>query len=165
MVSNNNSDLRPIHDPVKAPEPSIRKNETLQRLGPQNWIENLEDIIFESGIDIHNHTSKSISHMNDRKELLEFSKDLYKLIDVSKDTFGDEPSIIDLCKKMNKLAFNLVFKFAAKNDHTNEHLVIFGSKDKNSKLNQLPRELVDIIAQNMFESKLKTSIDSFKAQE
>lgn len=165
MVSNNNSEIRPTQNTIKPQElPPARKNNTLEKMGPQKWVDHLENIISESGIDIHNHTNEAINNFTDRNEILEFSKDLYKLIDVSKETFGKEPSIVDLCKKMNNLAFSLVFKFTGE-DNKKESLVILGSKDKNSDLNQLPRELIDIIAKNMFEAKLKASVDSFRGIE
>jgi|GEM_PF-2687994 len=70
-----------------------------------------------------------------------------------------------MCRKLNKLAISLVFKFTEESSRTNEHLLVFGSNDKNSKLNQLPKELVEIIAENMFEAKLKESINSIKSVE
>lgn len=66
--------------------------------------------------------------------------------------------------EFDKIATEMVYKSIRYGDHTNEELLLNAVElDKQCTLNQIPKELIDIIAMTMYEAKLNDAmIDSKK---
>lgn len=63
----------------------------------------------------------------------------------------------------NKIATEMVFKSIRYGEHTNEELVLNAAEyDKQSMLNQIPKELMEIIAMTMYAAKLNDAMVASK---